>query len=67
MLPQVSVEVRLLAEAALAQRAAERALPVVNVADVALEIGRYREGPLAVLAAVWLLARVRSQVASQVG
>ena len=67
MFANVAVEVGLLAEAAVAEGTFEGAFLVVDVAHVTLEIGGYGEGPLAVLAAVWLLARVRAQVASQVG
>lgn len=62
----VTIEVRLLAKAALAQRAPEGLLLVVNVADVSLEIGRDAEAASTVLTPVWLLPGMRSQVARQI-
>jgi len=67
VLLEVAVQVGLLAEAALAQRTPEGLLFVVNIADVALQVGGDGEGALAVLALVGLLPRVGAQVAGQVG
>jgi len=64
---EVAVEVGLLAEAAVAEATLEGALLVVDVAHVALQIGRDAEAALAVAARVGLLAGVRAQVARQVG
>lgn len=64
---QVPVQVGLLAEAPFAQRALERFLLVVDVAHVSLQIGRYAERTFAIVALVRLFARVRAEVASQVG
>ena len=66
VLLEVAVEVGLLAEAAVAQRAAERALAVVDVADVALEVGRDAKAAPAVLAPVGLFSGMCAQVAGQV-
>ena len=63
----MSVEVGLLAKAALAQRALERLLLVVNIADVPLQIGRDGEGSLAVFTLVGLLPGMGAEVPSQVG
>ena len=51
----------------LARNLPEWFLLVVDVADVPLEVARDGEGPVAVLALVGLLARVRPQVPRQVG
>lgn len=67
MFLDVAVEVRLLAEASVALRAAERTLAVVDVAHVTLQVGRYAETPSAVLAAIRLFAGVRAQVSGEVG
>ena len=67
MLLEVAVQVGLLAEGAVAERAPEGLLLVVDVAHVALQVGRDAERPLAVLALVRLLARVRAQVAREIG
>lgn len=67
VLAQVSVEVRLLTEAAVAEGAAEGPLALVDVAHVALQVRRDGERTLAVLATVRLLAGVRAQVTRQVG
>lgn len=50
MFLEMSIEVRLLAKAAIAPMASERPLLVVDVADVPLQIGGDGETPLAVLA-----------------
>ena len=63
----MAVKVGLLPEAPLALDALEGLLAVVDVADVALQVARDGEGALAVAAAVGLLARVRAQVARQIG
>jgi len=67
MLPQVAVQIGLLAEAALAEVALVGLLLVVNVADVALQVGGDGEGALAELALVGLLPGVRAQVPRQIG
>ena len=67
VLLEVSVEVGLLAEAALAEMAAEGLLLVVDVAHVALEVGADAEAALAVGALVRLLAGVRPQMPREVG
>ena len=67
MLLKVAVQVGLLAEAAVAQRTFEGFLLVVDVAHVALQVGRDGEGTLAVFALVGLFPGVRAQVARQVG
>lgn len=67
VLPQVAVQVCLLPETPLAQRAFEGLFLIVNVPDVALEVTGYGKGSLAVFAAVGLLARVGAQVPRQVG
>lgn len=64
--PDVTVEVRLLAETAIAERAAEWSLPVVDVADVALEVRRDAETAPTVPTPVRLLTCVRPQVTGQV-
>ena len=48
MLLEVAVQVGLLAEAAVTQVALEGLLLVVDVADVALQVGRDAEGPVTV-------------------
>ena len=67
VLSQVSIQVGLLTEAAIAHRTPEGLLLLVDVADVTLQVGRDTEGAFAVLALVRLFARVRAQVARQVG
>lgn len=62
MLLQMPIEVRLLPETAVAMTTPERSLFIMNVSDVSLQIRRYREGPLAVLAAIGLFACVRPQM-----
>lgn len=60
---QVSVEVCLLAEAAVAKAALERSLLVVDVAYMSLQVARNAEGTRAEAAFIGLLAGVGSQVA----
>ena len=67
VLLEVPVQVGLLPEAAVAERALEGLLLVVDVPHVPLEVGRDGEGPLAVLALVRLLPGVRPQVAGEIG
>lgn len=62
----MSIEVGLLSEASVTERALERLLLVVNVSYVPLEVRRYAEGSVAVLALVGLLTRMGSQVTSQI-
>lgn len=66
VLLQVAVQVGLLPEATVAERALEGFLLVVNVTDVALEIGGYTERTIAIFARVRLLPGVRSEMPSQV-
>jgi len=63
----VPVQIGLLTETAVAQWAPEGFLLVVDVAHVTLQIGRDGKGSVAVLALVRLFARVRAQVARQIG
>ena len=67
VLLEMSIEVRLLPEASIAEVAAERLLLVVDVAYVALQIGRDAERPFAVLTLVRLFACMSAQVAGEVG
>lgn len=64
---QMTVQVRLLPETPLAERALKWLLLVMNVPDVPLQVRGNAEGPLAVFALVRLLARVRPEMARQVG
>ena len=64
---QVSVQVGLLPETPLTERALERFLLVVDVPHVALQVAGDAEAPLAVFTLVGLLAGVRPQVPRQVG
>ena len=64
---QVSVQVGLLSETPLAERALERFFLVVDVPHVALQVAGDAEAPLAVFTLVGLLAGVRPQVPRQVG
>ena len=67
MLLDVTLQVGLLAEGAVAQAAAVGLLLVVDVPHVALQVGRDAEGALAELAPVGLLARVGAEVPREVG
>ena len=58
MLAKMPVQICLLAKTALTEVAFVRFLFVVNVADVALQVGRDGEGALAELALVRLLPSV---------
>ena len=62
----MTVQVGLLPEGAIAERALVRFLFVVDVPDVSLEIGGDGEGALAVFAFVRLLSSVGPQMAGQV-
>ena len=64
VLLQVSVQVCLLSETTIAQATLEGALLVMDVAHVALQVGRYTERAIAVTALVGLFARMGAQVAS---
>jgi len=66
VLLEMAVEVGLLAETSLAQRARERTLAVVDVADMTLQVRRDAKRTLTVAAAVRLFTRVSSQVTGQV-
>lgn len=66
MFLQMSVQIGLLPETAVAQRTPERFLLVVNIANVPLQIRRDGEGAIAVFALVRLFARVSPQMAGQV-
>lgn len=67
MLLQVSIEVGLLAEASVALVTFERLLLVVDVAHMALQVGRDTERAFTVLALVGLLPSVGAEVPRQVG
>jgi len=58
VLLEMSIEVGLLSEAAVAQSTAERTLSVVDVPHVALKVGRDAETAPTVFAPVWLFTRV---------
>lgn len=66
MLLEVPIQVGLLPKTSVTQRTFERLLLVVDVADMALQVGRDTEGSLAVLAFVGLFPRVGPKVAGQV-
>lgn len=62
MLLEMSIEIRLLAEASLAQGALEGSLLVVDVPDVTLQIAGYTERSFAVFTLVGLFTGVGAQV-----
>lgn len=64
---QMPIKVGLLSEAPLAQGTLEGFLLIMNVPHVTLQVARDAERPLAILALVRLLARVRAQVPREVG
>lgn len=66
MFPQVSVQVGLLSETSLTQVTLVGLLFVVDVSHVSLEVGGDGEGSLTELAFVGLLARVGSEVSSEI-
>lgn len=61
------VQIGLLAETAITKATLERALLVMDVPHVPLQVRRDAEGPVAIEARVRLLARVRPQVTGEVG
>lgn len=67
VLLQVSVQIGLLPETPFAQRTLERFLLVVDVPDVALQVARDAEAPLAVLALVRLFTGMSPEVPRQIG
>lgn len=66
VLLEVPIQIRLLSEAAFAQRTLERLLFVVDVPHVSLEVARDAERPLAIATLVGLLPRVRPQMSRQI-
>lgn len=66
VLLEMAVEICLLTETAVAQRAFERLLLVVNVAYVALQIGRNAERSFAVPALIRLFTRMSPQVTGKI-
>ncbi len=67
MFSQVSVQIGLLAEAPVAQRTSVWPLFVVDVSDMALEIGAGGETAFAEVAFVRLFTGVGPQMAGQIG
>lgn len=66
MLLQMPIKISLLTEASITQGTPKRPFLVMYIPDVTLQIRRYRERPLTILAFIRLLSRVSSKVTSQV-
>jgi len=67
MLLEVTVQVRLLTKAPLAQRTLERLFLVVDITHMTLQVRRYTERPLTVFALVWLFTSMCTEMAGQIG